>query len=136
MCELRLPLPATSTQALVQALCSKYAPNSNMTGVVYCTIVYNCIIMLSLTGGHQLSTPSSKEPGLSNTVLLACSAPRWCLMRIYLFRTHTGIAAVALSDFVTDAAGLIDAHDVARVLLQLHSRCFLGLILAKNLLTV
>lgn len=36
-------------------------------------------------------------------------------------RTHAGIAAVALSDFVTDAAGLIDAHDVARVLLQLHS---------------
>jgi hypothetical protein len=105
-------------------------------GVVYCTIVYNCIVMLSLTGGHQLSTPSSKEPGLSNTVLLACSAPRWCLMRIYLFRTHAGIAAVALSDFVTDAAGLIDAHDVARVLLQLHSRCFVGLILAKNLLTV
>ncbi len=40
-----------------------------------------------------------------------------------LSRTHASIAATAVSDFVTDAAGLIDAHDVVRVLLDLRSRC-------------
>jgi hypothetical protein len=38
-------------------------------------------------------------------------------------RTHASIAATAVSDFVTDAAGVLDAHDVARVLLALRSRC-------------
>lgn len=36
-------------------------------------------------------------------------------------RTHAGIAATALSEFVTDTAGLIDAHDVARVMLDVSS---------------
>jgi hypothetical protein len=34
MCGLRLPPPASSTQALVQALCNKYASNSTKTGAV------------------------------------------------------------------------------------------------------
>lgn len=79
-----------------------------------------------ITGGHLLSTSSYRELGLSNPVPPPAQIRSRCLIHTHHHRTHASFAATALSDFVTDAAGFIDAHDVARVLLELRSRCFVS----------
>ena len=84
----------------------------------------DCFCSPVTTGGLLRSTPSSRDLGICFVISPVPFRIPHALVPIRLrFRTHSTIAATALSDFVTDAAGLIDAHDVARVMLDLRSRC-------------